>query len=260
MKNCCNAVDGTFNDAVNIMRIAIISDIHGNATAFERVLADIETCGTNHVFCLGDNVGYGPEPETVVNMLRQHDIASVMGNHELAVSNPEFLAWFNPAARLSLEKTMDMISSENLNYLSALPGFMTAFNCRFVHGFPPDSITKYLFEIHPVEMETIMAEMVEPLCFIGHTHELTALVYQNESVDMNPLRRHMRLDPACKYIINAGSVGQPRDGSSEAKYVIYDDREHSLEVRYVPYDVNDTIDKIYAANLPKQHALRLLWV
>ncbi len=242
------------------MRIAVISDIHGNATAFREVLDDIDACRIDTIVCLGDNIGYGPEPETVINMLRQRDIDSVMGNHEMVIGNPDFLEWFNPAARLSLEKTMAAISNANAVYLSGLPDFITAHSCRFVHGFPPDSPTNYMFEIYPGEMKKTMAEMTEPLCFIGHTHELALIAYQDGQVNHIPLDKGGRsyfLDPKAKYIVNAGSVGQPRDGTSEAKYVIFDDETYSLEIRHVPYDVNDTIKKIHAAGFPRQHALRL---
>ena len=255
------------------MRIAVISDIHGNATALRQVLEDIDSCGADTIICLGDTIGYGPEPEAAITMLRQRNIASIKGNHELAVNNPGFLEWFNPAARLSLEKTINTISPANQEYMTRLPHYITAFGCRFVHGFPPDSPTTYMFEVSAEETEKIMAEMSEPICFIGHTHELAIIVYYAPPVDQNasdalfreksidtiiPDGKKIRfLDPKRKHIINVGSVGQPRDGTSDAKYVIFDNEAWRLEIRHVPYDVNDTIKKIHAAGLPRQHALRL---
>lgn len=242
------------------MRIAVISDIHGNATALRQVLQDIDASQVDVIFCLGDNIGYGPEPETVVRMLQERNIPSVIGNHELAVKDPDYLEFFNPAARLSLEKTMHSISSDTLAYITGLPEFIIMFNCRFVHGFPPDSIITYMFEMQAPYVEKIMAEMDEHICFIGHTHEPAILEYRDNAVKVTPLEKQtLYLDPKQKYIINAGSVGQPRDGSGEAKYVIFDNAQYTLEVKYVSYDVSDTIKKIHAAGLPKQHALRLLW-
>jgi predicted phosphodiesterase len=242
------------------MRIAVISDIHGNATALHRVLEDIDLCAVDNIVCLGDNIGYGPEPETVINLLRERSIPSVLGNHELAAKNPDFLEWFNAAARQSLVKTCTTISGPNMDYLLALPDFLISFNYRFVHGFPPDSPTQYMFEMNPGEMTQIMSEMAENICFIGHTHELAVIAYENESIAIEILgRQTLCLNPDLKYIINAGSVGQPRDGSSDAKYVIFDNEKYTLEVRFVPYDVADTINKIHEAGLPRQHALRLLW-
>ncbi len=255
------------------MRIAVISDIHGNATALRQVLEDIDSCRADTVICLGDTIGYGPEPEAAINMLRQRNISSIKGNHELAVNNPGFLEWFNPAARLSLEKTMDTISTDNREYITGLPHYITAFGCRFVHGFPPDSPTTYMFEVSAEETERIMDEMSEPICFIGHTHELAIIVYEvppKDQIASDALFREKRietiipddkktrfLDPKRKYIVNVGSVGQPRDGTSDAKYMIFDNEACTLEIRHVPYDINDTIKKIHAAGLPRQHALRL---
>lgn len=242
------------------MRIAVISDIHGNATAFRQVLEDIEVCAANRIFCLGDNIGYGPEPDAVARILRQRNIASVIGNHELALRDPVFLRWFNPAARTSLEKTMGILSPEATKYLTGLPPFIVSCNCRFVHGFPPDSPTSYLFEMHPADIEKEMAQMKETTCFIGHTHELGVISFNDGKTEAVPVTggETLFLDPAAKHIVNAGSVGQPRDGSSLAKYVLFDTEKYRLEVRSIPYDVDDTISKIYSAGLPNEHALRLL--
>jgi len=242
------------------MRIAVISDIHGNATAFEAVWADIEKQeGIEGVYCLGDNIGYGPEPEKVIAMVREHGIPAVLGNHELAVKQPESLSWFNPNARRSLEKTMTMLSREAKDYIAELPTCISFDDCRFVHGFPPDSVTTYLFEIDTAGIKYTLDRMSERMIFIGHTHELVIIEYDGLTVNSEPLYKGtVQLDPQKKYIINVGSVGQPRDGSNPAKYVIYDDAANELTVRYVDYDINDTIEKIQQAGLPEQHGWRLL--
>ena len=242
------------------MRIAVISDIHGNATALRQVLRDIDDSAVDHTYCLGDNIGYGPEPEDVIHILLERNIPSVTGNHELALKDPDFLVWFNPAARQSLEKTMDAISERSRNYLANLPDYISAFNCRFVHGFPPDSPTNYLFEMAPSDMVRIISEMTERICFIGHTHEPAILVYKEGKIERMPVsgERIFTLDPDLSYIVNAGSVGQPRDGSCSAKYALYDSHSEIIEIRHIDYDVSDTIRKIHAAGLPGKHAMRLL--
>lgn len=240
------------------MRIAVISDIHGNATAFREVLKDIDRSDIDHVFCLGDNVGYGPEPEAVINCLRERNIPSVIGNHDLAVNHPDVLEWFNPAARASLEKTITFLSGSSLDYLLELPRAISQFDCLFVHGFPPDSPTLYLFEISQEEIMATMSGMTEKICFVGHTHELVLLNYDGESVTRSSFHKSTVLQPGHRWIINVGSVGQPRDGSNDAKYVIWDDVKNELELKRVPYDVNDTITKIHDAGLPQQHAWRLM--
>lgn len=241
------------------MKIAVISDIHGNAAAFRQVLENLEQSGISAVYCLGDNIGYGPEPVEVIRMLEAHEIPSVMGNHELAVKEPEFLEWFNPIARISLEKTREFLSGRALDYVKELPFYLTEHGCRFVHGFPPDSATEYLFEISQQRLLKTLDNAAERICFVGHTHELLLVSRNGEDISKRPLKKEtVSLDPHSSYIINVGSVGQPRDGNNCAKYVILDDQSFELEVRFVSYDVNETINKIFHAGLPEQHAWRLM--
>lgn len=242
------------------MRLAIISDIHGNATAFEAVLADIDKyAAAEAIYCLGDNVGYGPEPEKVMTMIREHRISSVLGNHELAINQPEALSWFNPVARKSLEKTMAFLSPAAKGVIAELPTHLIISGYRFVHGFPPDSPTTYLFEVTPERLVETFNQLEQRLTFIGHTHELMLIDYDGTEARTEPLHQGcIRLTPRNKYIINVGSVGQPRDGSKAAKYVIWDEAAEELTVRFVEYDINDTVQKIYQAGLPEQHAWRLL--
>ena len=129
------------------MRIAVISDIHANLEALEQVLVDINGSNIDRVVCLGDSIGYGPEPEQVVAMINDHHIPSILGNHELAVIDQNYLAWFNPPARRSLLKTIEMLSSKTVNFISKLKPFMIYDSYRFVHGFPPDSATSRLCAI-----------------------------------------------------------------------------------------------------------------
>jgi len=242
------------------MRIAVISDIHGNATAFEAVLADIQQyAAMEATYCLGDNIGYGPEPEKVMALIREHQIPSVLGNHELAINQPETLSWFNPVARQSLEKTIAFLSPPAKALIAGFPTHISLNGNRFVHGFPPDSPTTYLFEATPERIAETLSQLDERVTFIGHTHELMIIEYDGTEAKSDPLHKGcVRLNPGSKYLINVGSVGQPRDGSNPAKYVIWDDAAGELTVRFVAYDVNDTVRKIHQAGLPEQHALRLL--
>ena len=241
------------------MKIAVISDIHGNAAAFREVLKDIEGSGVSTVFSLGDNIGYGPEPEEVIRLLRAHEITSIIGNHELAVNDPRFLNWFNPIARISLEKTVGFLSGETLAYIAELPFFRIAHHCRFVHGFPPESATEYLFEVAPDRLTRTLRESEENICFVGHTHELVLVSKDEEGISKRPLKQEtVVLETGCRYLINVGSVGQPRDGNNKAKYVIFDDQSLELEVRFVSYNVTETVNRIYQAGLPEQHAWCLL--
>ncbi|MDZ7830520.1 MAG: metallophosphoesterase family protein [Desulfobacterales bacterium] len=242
------------------MRTAIISDIHGNATAFEAVLADIDAhARVEAIYCLGDNVGYGPEPERVISMLMERQIPSVLGNHELAINEPQMLSWFNPMARRSLEKTAQFLSETAKAHIADFSSSMIIDGFRLVHGFPPDSPTTYLFEMAPDPIRDTLNNLAEWLVFIGHTHELLIIESNGETIKTDPLPQGTtRLNSDKKYLVNVGSVGQPRDGDHKAKYVIWDDSTRELTVRFVAYDINDTVQKIYKAGLPEQHAWRLL--
>lgn len=240
------------------MRIAVISDIHGNLEAFESVLADMADADVESVHCLGDNVGYGPQPQEVVDLLRRQGIPSVLGNHELALADPIFLRWFNPVARTSLERTRAMLSDETLDFIGSLPSSRVVEGCRFVHGFPPDSPTTYLFQVGDDGLEEGFASHGERICFVGHTHELVMLSFDGKAFERHGLPKgETALDAQRRYLINIGSVGQPRDGNNQAKYVILDTDSDRLDVRYVPYDIASVVKKIEDAGLPEAHAKRL---
>ena len=241
------------------MKTAILSDIHGNATALEAVLKDVDSFAVDTVLSLGDNIGYGPEPEKVINILRTRKIPSVIGNHELGVVRPGFLPLFNPVARKSIEMTIDMLSENSIRHIKNFPNAIVKNDLRIVHGFPPESPTKYLFEISDEEIKNSLSRMVEKYCFIGHTHDLEILILENDRLTRRPLEKEiLALNPKNKYLINSGSVGQPRDGNNQAKYMIWDSGINELSVRYITYNISDTVKKIYKAGLPEQHALRLM--
>lgn len=241
------------------MRLAVISDIHANLEAFRAVLADLREQAPDLVYCLGDNLGYGPEPEAVVKLLRAQEIPSVLGNHELGLVDDQGLAWFNASSRRSLEITRQMVSPATLDYCRTLPRSLAAHGRRFVHGLPPDSPTRYLFEVQDRELAKIMAELPEPICFVGHTHELGLVILEPGGQALPrelPIGR-TSLPPGRRVLVNAGSVGQPRDGDNRAKYLIHDDQEGSLEVRAVAYDIAKTVRGILERGFPEFNASRL---
>jgi diadenosine tetraphosphatase ApaH/serine/threonine PP2A family protein phosphatase len=240
------------------MRLGILSDIHGNYDALQQVLADVDASLVDRMVCLGDSIGYGPEPETVIGEIRRRGISAIVGNHEMAVYDRVHLDWFNPMARRSLEKTLTMLSADSLAYITQLPYCRVMFDSRFVHGFPPDSALTYLFQVSTVELQQTLETMAEPICFIGHTHDLEIIRYDGRHIDRRLLREGITpLAPGCRHMISVGSVGQPRDGTNHAKYVIWDlDRAH-IETRFIAYDIARTVAKIKAAGLPETHARRL---
>lgn len=240
------------------MRLAIVSDIHGNLEAFKKVLSDLDGQGVDWIVSLGDNVGYGPEPEAVVNLLRERGIPSVMGNHEWALCRPENFDWFNPLAQRALFRTGELMSREVLSYCCSLPRSYTWKGCRFVHGFPPEDLVTYLFQVDHETMQQALLGMAEETCFVGHTHELALVSLEAGHVEFRALGPGVvSLEDQGPRLINAGSVGQPRDGDSRAKYVIWDPQARTLEVRFVAYDVQKTAEGIAAAGIPQVYADRL---
>jgi predicted phosphodiesterase len=243
---------------VNKLKIAVISDIHGNFEAFEQVLGDLEKVHADETICLGDCIGYGPEPEQVLVQVIQRNIPTIMGNHEMALCDTQYLNGFNPNARASIEKTMTMLSGESIQFLQSLPRNRIVERCRCVHGYPPDSVRDYLFQKAPWALMKTFKRMPESICFVGHTHVLEIVHFDGRQVERRPLHQGVvRLDRQFQYIINVGSVGQPRDGDNCAKYAIYDTDNHELEIRFVRYDIAQTVAKIKTAGLPEAHANRL---
>jgi len=239
------------------MRIAFLSDIHGNLEAFCRVLEDVNGQDTDAVVCLGDCVGYGPEPEQVVRLLYEEKIPSVLGNHEEAIMNEELLSWFNPHARRALIRTREMLSADTLKAIGTWPRCLVFHDVLCVHGFPPDSVRRYLFEVDDFEMAAVLRNMPQKMCCVGHTHLLEVVGYDGARLKRSvPSRGAVSLDRG-KHIVNVGSVGQPRDGDNRAKYVIWDAALHRIEVRFVSYDIARTARRILEVGMPEVYAWRL---
>jgi diadenosine tetraphosphatase ApaH/serine/threonine PP2A family protein phosphatase len=241
------------------LRLAVLSDIHGNIEAFKTVLADIDALGITGVVSLGDNVGYGPRPEEVVALLRGRGIPSVMGNHEAGLAFASKLSWFNPVARQALDITRGLLSGDSLAYLSGLPDHIVADGLRFVHGAPPKAVNTYLFELGEDKLAALFRRYPEGLCFAGHTHDLKLYTLEGDTVAKRRLEGEspLALDPQRRHIVNAGSVGQPRDGDHRAKYLIYDPEAKSVTVRLLAYDIDTTVREILERGIPEVYARRL---
>lgn len=242
------------------MRIAVISDIHANMAALEAVLEDIETQQIDTILSLGDNIGYGPDPEEVIRELRARDIFSIQGNHEYAVVNKAYFNKLNPDPRQSLELTLKMLSTESFDFINNLEPMTVVFGVRLVHGCPPKSPTAYLFFPSQMVLDKIFGSFPEELCFYGHTHTLNFFeegLTPDRGLDVD--LGSYRLSPARRYIINPGSVGQPRDGiNNHAKYLIWDRENRLVTYRDVAYDVMRTVNRLRKLDFPSFNAERLL--
>lgn len=240
------------------MKFAVLSDIHGNLEAFQAVLDAIEPLGVDTVISLGDNIGYGPDSEAVAALIRKQNIRSVLGNHEMAVKNRETLTWFNPMAQKAWTIAKAQLSDASLAWIDTLPRSIVIRGLRFVHGVPPDSVFLYLFQVPEKKLIQKLAQSDESVCFVGHTHELGMISWDGTRLEKrNAAPGTYLLDSAKKYIINAGSVGQPRDGTPEAKFVLFDTQTRELAVKSVSYPFEKTRKKIIAAGIPKMYADRL---
>lgn len=242
------------------MRIAVVSDIHGNFRALQAVLDDIKRNRVDEIISLGDNIGYGPEPEEVVQALKDHGVMSIMGNHELGLVSNSYYKRLNPMPQQSLDLTRDLMSRNNIAWSAALPDIMIRHSARFVHGSPPGSLTVYIVQPSQARLKRLFASYPETICFFGHTHYLIA--YELEpSGDINTYDLEPGIFPLAaqrRYLINPGSVGQPRDEiNRRAKYGIWDLSAATIEVRAVAYDAKATKNLILERGFPEMNAWRL---
>lgn len=242
------------------MRVAVISDIHGNLEAFHKVLADIDDSRVDSIVCLGDNVGYGPKPLAVVQHIQDRGIPSVMGNHELALTQPAHLRRMNPSAAKSMTITRALLcdNASAMAFIGGLKPFLIRYGARFVHGCPPASVTRYLFAVSDSALRRLFVTMKQKICFAGHTHDLEIICFDGTEVARQALEAGITdLREEARYIVNVGSVGQPRDGNNNAKYVIWDTVSGKIDVRFIPYDIARTAEEILALGFPAYNATRL---
>lgn len=241
------------------MKIAVLSDIHSNLEAFQQVLKDIEGEGIKKIISIGDNIGYGPDPEEVMKLLLQKGIQSTLGNHEITVKQKSFINWFNPVAQKTVNYTLSRLSEKSVNRINEFKPFIIFKGARFVHGVPKKSLTIYIYQLSESILLKKFSKTDERLCFIGHTHALGLIEYNGTGVEKYELKEGInKLNKEKKYIINIGSVGQPRDDDNRAKYVIWDSDADTVKLKYIKYDYKTTYRKILDAGLPEQYANRLL--
>ncbi|MEE4135339.1 MAG: metallophosphoesterase family protein [Desulforhopalus sp.] len=233
-------------------KLAVVSDIHGNLEALRAVLIDLESQGPVTVICLGDAVGYGPDPEAVVHLLMDQKIPCIQGNHEQAALFAEQRSWFNPTSRKSLDITQTLLSPELLEIIAGWPTHLACAEYYAVHGCPPDDAFSYLFALEEEELATLFGRFSQPVCFVGHPHTLFLASWQDSRARLEEIKPgRLPLNRTDRHIINVGSVGQPRDGSRSAKYALWDSARFTLEIRSVRYDAGPTIAKIKALGFPE---------
>lgn len=239
------------------MTIALLSDIHGNLEAFERVLEDVDRMNPSRVLYLGDAVSYGPEPDGSVRLLAQEDIPCILGNHELALVQSSAKQHFNEPTRKHFAQTEALLSEEARAFIADWPRLRREEGMLLVHGCPPDSILTYLFELEDEDLHGILLDMEDSIAFVGHTHELGLVELHGEELERREIGQGRYRLGSEKALVNVGSVGQPRDGDNRAKYVLYDPSAGEIEVRFVAYDIEKTVHKILDLGFPEFYANRL---
>jgi len=245
---------------VLLVRYLIVSDLHANWEALEAVLEDAEG-RYDRAVCCGDLVGYGADPNRVVEWVRDHCSVTVRGNHDRACTGLEDLEWFNPVARAAAVWTLDNLSPENATFVRELPhGPSFLDGIQLLHGSPLDE-DEYV--VGPEEAFEAFAYLETHLAFFGHTHLQGGFVWNQARVETIPPvpidsdRAAMDIESGTGYLINPGSVGQPRDGDPRAAYALFDTEEKMVRYRRVRYDVDTAQNKIREAGLPHFLADRL---
>lgn len=243
------------------MRYLILSDIHANLTALDAALGAAKGRWDQAV-CLGDLVGYGPQPNEVIERIRSLGAVSIRGNHDKAVSGLTDTEDFNPLARSATLWTRVQIQPDNLEYLEALPkGPLTIDGFSILHGAMHDE-DEYVFG--PAQALEGLLEATSPVSFFGHTHiqggftmrDQQVVVLNSKPTGGRPFSA-LPIEPGTTYLLNPGSVGQPRDGDPRGAFAIADLENQSVELWRVSYDIEDVQNRMAKAGLPEPLIMRL---
>jgi len=243
------------------MRYLVLTDIHANLEALDSCLADARGRAYDQTLVLGDLVGYGADPNRVIERVQALKPAAIVrGNHDKVACGLEQAEGFNPVAKSAARWTLDVLTPRHREWLAALPEGPTLVDdlVEICHGSPFDE-DAYIFD----ELDAVRALKVStrPLCLFGHTHYPVMFELSADTVDSigstSAAETQVQLRDGCKYLINPGSVGQPRDGDPRAAYAIVDTIERRVELFRAPYALDETQSKIVEAGLPEVLAQRL---
>lgn len=249
------------------MRYLLLSDIHSNDQALSAVLARVKRKRFDRVVCLGDFVGYAADPNKILDRIRTLPrlSVSIRGNHDKVVAGQDAGEMFNPPALLAARWTAERLSRENLEFLRRLPVGPVVVDGTFVacHGSPLDE-DAYIFSDFDASMNFVHMNRLAPgidLCFFGHSHIPSVFTLEPDGIRVEAIRAgraRLSLDPGKKYLVNPGSVGQPRDRNTRASYAVFDSDERVVYFDRVPYDVRAARKKILNSGLPAMLGDRLV--
>ena len=238
------------------MRILIISDIHSNLSALEAVLVDAGQ--VDAVWCLGDLVGYGPDPNQCIQRIQQlPGLVCLLGNHDAAVSGIIEIASFNAEARMGVLWTQSVIEPRYVEFLNGLTSHTVIDSVYLAHGSPRQPIWEYVLDSHTALLN--FNHFDTPYCFVGHSHLPLRFQKQNEkkNADLSIPQVGYSTAMVPRAIFNPGSVGQPRDHDPRAAYAIFDPDRQTWTSRRVAYDIQSVQDRMRSAKLPPRHIQRL---
>lgn len=214
------------------MKYAITADIHANLPALTAVLRDIEQQGCDRIVCAGDVVGYGFQPKECLKIVREQFHACVRGNHDQYIGSDEYLNQLNETAARAVHRTREQLGDEDRRWLLNLPLTLELDGFTLVHAIL-DRPERWGYVFENIEATASFSKQRTPVCFNGHTHVPIAFV-QDTSVRGGTYSK-FRVEAGKKYLVNVGSVGQPRDRNPDAAYVIYDLKEKTIELRRIPF-------------------------
>jgi len=238
------------------MKIALLSDIHSNLEAFQAVSESVAAHSVQEIIFLGDIVGYGAEPNECIELLRTLTGCVIAGNHDFAAVNKTDIRYFNPHAKEAILWTAQKLSADNARFLSALPLLENRHGCTLVHSTPMlPQLWDYV--LTPAEAGVSFHNFFGQVCFIGHSHYPAAFIQDSSGAITESFDTECTLQDDLRYIINIGSVGQPRDGSPLSSYGLFDRESKKFRLIRVAYDIRSAQSKILAAGLPPFLASRL---
>ena len=242
------------------MRCAIIADVHANLVAFNAVLNDIEgRGGVEEVWCLGDIVGYGPDPHQCIELLCSYNHVCVAGNHDWAAIGKIDTSDFNPDAAAACHWTGQQMTTDDIQYLDSLPLVIERGDFTLVHGSPRDPIWEYLISITSAREN--FDDFQTQFCLVGHSH--VPLIFKRSedgTCSFSQLSAGGLIKLAkSRLIVNPGGVGQPRDGDPRASYAIYDSEAATISLYRVPYNIGVTQAKMVEYRLPRRLVTRLTY-
>jgi diadenosine tetraphosphatase ApaH/serine/threonine PP2A family protein phosphatase len=238
------------------MRFAVVSDIHSNLHALEAVLADIRAEAPDEIVCLGDVVGYGPHPNECVDAIREHAALSLCGNHDLAVLGAIDIAEFSGDAGIAARWTRSVLRESQAEWLRGLEPTSERDGAQLFHGSPRDPVWDYVLSADTAR--TSILATTAPLVLVGHSHVALALAWDGEEIAGGLAAAGTEIELGDRrWLLNPGSVGQPRDGDPHAAWLLIDETTGRASFRRVAYPIEQTQVAMRTRGLPETLAARL---